>query len=335
MKYTIKHQSIKPFNTFGIDMDCDIVTIDSTEALYSFLEDNNRKFYVLGGGSNVLFTTDFDGIVLKNELKGIEVIEEDDKFISLSIASGESWHEFVVWALDNNYYGIENLSLIPGTVGAAPMQNIGAYGAEIKDVLTHVEFINYNDMSIQQLSVDECKLGYRDSIFKKDLKEKCFITSVGIKLSKIPNINIGYGAINDKLSAWDISNPTPHDISNAIIDIRKSKLPDPENLGNAGSFFKNVIITQETLTSLKSFYPNIPHYPTDTGDIKLPTAWLIDQCGWKGKRIGNVGTHVNHALVLVNYGGATGDEIMALSKDIQQSVWEKFSIEIRPEVNVC
>jgi len=298
-----------------------------------FNQKNKSSFYVLGGGSNVLFHQSFEGLVIKNELKGINVSSETDDEVEIEVASGENWHDFVLWALDQDYFGIENLSLIPGTVGAAPMQNIGAYGVEIEDVLTYVEYLDYDSNTIKTIKAANCELGYRDSIFKKELKSKCFITKVGFKLQKVAKINSSYGAINQKLEAWDIENPTPKDISNAVIDIRQSKLPNPEVIGNAGSFFKNVLVNPREMADLKSFYPMIPHYPTDTKDIKIPTAWLIDQCGWKGKKIDNVGTHVNHALVLVNYGGAQGQDIMNLAHDIQQSVWEKFSIEIKPEVN--
>ncbi len=331
---SIKHQSIKAYNTFGIELLTDLIIINSVDMLHTFLTHNTRDYYIIGGGSNILFTDDFDQLLLKNELKGIDIVEEHDESVLLNVASGEVWHDFVLWSLDHHFYGIENLSLIPGTLGAAPIQNIGAYGVEIEDVLSYVEYIDLNSLEMVRLDASDCKLGYRDSIFKNELKSKCFITAVGIKLSKIAQPKISYGAIQEKLSSLNIVQPTPKDISNAIIDIRSSKLPDPKEIGNAGSFFKNISVSLGTIRDLKSLYPDIPHYPTEIDLFKIPTAWLIDQCGWKGKRIHNTGTHINHALVIVNYGNATGNEIVSLAEDIKTSVWEKFGLEIIPEVNI-
>lgn len=331
---SIKHQSIQPYNTFGINIQTDLMVINSVDKLKTFLANNTRDYYILGGGSNILFTEDFNQLLLKNELKGIQIIENNEENVLLNVASGEVWHDFVLWSLDHNYYGIENLSLIPGTVGAAPIQNIGAYGVEIEDVLSYVEYIDLESLETVRLEASDCKFGYRDSIFKKELKSKCFITAVGIRLNKNSMPEISYGAIQQKLKTLHIEHPTPRDISNVIIDIRSSKLPDPKEIGNAGSFFKNISVSLEIIRDLKSLYPDIPHYPTDNDLFKIPTAWLIDQCGWKGKRILNTGTHINHALVIVNYGNATGNEIESLAEDIKISVWEKFGLEIIPEVNI-
>ncbi len=298
---------------------------------------NNEDILFLGGGSNILFTKDFEGLVVKNNIKGKDTIRETDEWVELKVGSGEVWHDLVMYCVRRNWGGLENLSLIPGTVGAAPIQNIGAYGVEVKDVLTQVEAIEMETGKKLLFDNKACDFGYRDSVFKRELKGKVFITSITLRLTKTNhNTNINYGAIQ-KVIQLDYNNVISiENISNAVISIRQSKLPDPRQIGNCGSFFKNPIISASLFESLKNDFPTLPSYPViGNSSIKIPAGWLIEQCGWKGKTIDKrYGVHQQQALVLVNYGKSTGSEIKTLAMDIQKSVFDKFKVEIIPEVNI-
>jgi UDP-N-acetylmuramate dehydrogenase len=287
----------------------------------------------LGGGSNILFTRDIDALVIKIAIKGIDLIREDEDFVWLHAGAGEKWHDFVMYCVANDYAGVENLSLIPGTIGAAPMQNIGAYGVEIKDVVETVEAISVETAEMRTFSNEECLFGYRESIFKHALKGKLIITGVLFRLNKKPVYHIEYGDIRKTLTEMNVETPSIKAISEAVISIRESKLPDPAKIGNAGSFFKNPEIPAEQFDKLKSDFPNVPGYHTMPGFVKVPAGWLIEQAGWKGYREGDIGVHARQALVLVNYGGGSGAEIKALSEKIQQSVQEKFGVSLNAEVN--
>jgi len=328
--------SIQAFNTFGIDVKAryyfSLQTLTQLEELASLPAIQSSRL-VLGGGSNVLFTRDFNGIVIHNQLRGIEVVEEDDDTIWVKAAAGENWHSFVLHCIENNWCGIENLSLIPGKVGASPMQNIGAYGVEIKDVFHELEAWNIQKEQVDTFDREDCQFGYRESVFKHDLKNQYLILSVTFRLSKRPNVNVSYGTIEEVLNTMGVENPGIKEVSNAIIAIRQSKLPDPAEIGNAGSFFKNPVVSDNFASRLLSRYPHMPSYKVSEGEVKIPAGWLIEQAGWKGKRFNNYGVHEKQALVLVNYGGAKGQEIVDLSHEIQRDVQEKFGIIINPEVN--
>lgn len=331
--------SLKPFNTFGIDVKANyFARFSNTNELAQILESDVAKkneLLVLGGGSNLLLTKNFEGLVLKNEMKGMEIIPgQDADTIAVKSFAGELWHDLVLFAIENNLAGIENMSLIPGSVGAAPMQNIGAYGVEVKDVFHSLEAFEIATGNIRTFRKEECHFGYRESIFKRDLKNKYIIVSVTLVLRKTGAVNTTYGAINDELKKAGILNPTIRDVSNAVIAIRKSKLPDPAQIGNAGSFFKNPVIERQRFDVLKKQFPDIPSYPADEKHVKLAAGWLIEKAGWKGKTISNYGVHKNQALVLVNYGGAHGSEIYQLSEDILQSVKSEFGVELEREVNI-
>ncbi len=329
--------NLSSYNTFGISANAkQFITINSINEIALSIDAKifSQKHLIIGGGSNILLGGDYDGIVIKNNLKGKQVINEDDEFVWVKAAGGEIWHELVMFCVNLNLGGIENLSLIPGTVGAAPIQNIGAYGVELTDVFETLEAIDILTGELKIFSKAECAFGYRTSVFKTNLKGKYFITAVTFKLNKHPVIKMQYGAIKDVLAAQQIDAPTIKDISNAVIAIRSSKLPDPKILGNAGSFFKNPEISNTHYNDLKLVYPEMPGFHTQNNLTKVPAGWLIEQCGWKGKRVGNTGAHKDQALVLVNYGNATGQEIIALAETIQQSVMDKFGIAIVPEVNL-
>ncbi|MCX6351877.1 MAG: UDP-N-acetylmuramate dehydrogenase [Bacteroidetes bacterium] len=327
--------SLKDFNTFGMEVSAaKFVAVEAVEDVREVIQLKEKNILILGGGSNILFTKNFEGLVIKNNLKGIEKIKETATHIWVKAMSGEVWHNLVLHCIENGFGGIENLSLIPGTVGAAPIQNIGAYGVEIKDVLEEVEVMNMESGELKTFNNTDCKFGYRDSIFKYQSKGKYFVISVTLKLSLNPEINISYGAITDVLKAKNIINPSIKDVSEAVCEIRLSKLPNPTEIGNAGSFFKNPEVEKSVYNELKKLNPTMPGYEVDSTKIKIPAGWLIEQCGWKGKRIGNTGSHAKQALVLVNYGGATGMEIQQLSKEIQESVFSKFGVRIEAEVNV-
>ncbi len=330
-----KNSSLKPYNTFGIDVNARyFVAINDVSALQAILSDAawiaTPKF-ILGGGSNVLFTQDFDGLVIHNQILGIEKIDENPDHVYLKIGAGENWHQFVLYCVENNYAGIENLSLIPGTMGAAPIQNIGAYGVELKDTLHEVHAIDIAKNAPVIFKNVECQLGYRDSIFKNTLKNKHIVTHVILRLNKKPVFHLEYGALKEKLKGKTISIKT---ISDAVIQIRQEKLPDPKKIPNAGSFFKNPIVAEDLFLSLQKKYPNMPYFVEENHHFKIPAAFLIESCGFKGKRFGNVGVHEKQALVLVNYGNGTGTEIKQLSVQIQQAVKEQFGIALMTEVNV-
>ncbi len=327
---------LKAFNTFGISAKAKkFATFSSLDELKGLLsERKEEELLVLGGGSNLLLTQDFDGLVLRNEIKGIETISESESDIVLKVGAGEVWHEFVLFCVNNNYAGIENLSLIPGSVGASPMQNIGAYGVEIKDTFEKLDAFHIENLELHSFSNSECEFGYRESVFKKGKKGQYIITHVYFRLSKIAKINSTYGAIETVLEAKGIKNPTIKEISDAVIEIRTSKLPDPKLIGNAGSFFKNPVVEKTLFEKIKINYADTPSYPINEKCVKIPAGWLIETAGWKGKSLGNYGVHKNQALVLVNYGGATGKEIWDLSSDIKKDVYSKFEIDLEREVNV-
>jgi UDP-N-acetylmuramate dehydrogenase len=328
-----------PFNTFGIhSMARYLVTVstvdEAKEVFTSNLFRENRSL-VLGGGSNILLTKDFDGLVIKNEIMGITAVREDSARIELKVGSGHNWHSLVMYCVSHDLGGIENLSLIPGTVGAAPMQNIGAYGVEIREVIQSVEAVEVQSGLIRKFSREECAFGYRESVFKQNLKDRYFISSITLSLTKKDHrFNISYGSIKEVLEEKKAKDLTIRAISEAVIDIRKKKLPDPLVIGNAGSFFKNPSIDSTAFDVLRKNYPAVPSFPGENNLVKIPAAWLIEQCGWKGKTLDNIGVHKHQALVLVNYGGGDGNKIWQLAMDIQSSVKEKFNIVLQPEVNV-
>jgi len=331
--------SLRPYNTFGIDVKAKyFVRINSKEDFQELINSvtyKNNPTFILGGGSNVLFTQDFNGLIIKDDLKGISIVDETSHLIHIKAQAGENWHQFVLYCVNNNYGGVENLSLIPGTMGAAPMQNIGAYGIEVKKVIKEVEGIDRSNGEIRLFSNEECRFGYRESVFKQELKEKYFISSVTLTLTKNNHrITTSYGAIQDTLKQMNVVQPTIQSVSDAVIHIRQSKLPDPIVIGNAGSFFKNPTISLRQYEELKKSYSQIPGYTSENQLVKVPAGWLIEQCNWKGKRINHVGVHSQQALVLINYGDAKGEEIFSLAMNIQSSVKEKFNIDITTEVNI-
>lgn len=333
----IEHNiSLKPFNTFGFDLKAEhFIRFSSILGLSEILKEHAEKpLFILGGGSNILLTKNVEGLVLKNEIKGIKIIEDHEDFVIVESGAGEVWHDFVEHCINNGWAGIENLSLIPGSVGASPMQNIGAYGVEIKDVFTYLSALNIATGEMENFNAEQCKFGYRESVFKQALKGKYIICYVAFKLSKKAIKNTTYGAIEDELKKMGVSDPSIEDISKAVISIRQSKLPNPAEIGNAGSFFKNPIISEQHVQKLQKIYPNIPNYPSINGTKKLAAGWLIEKAGWKGKTIGNIGVHKNQALVLVNYGGGSGEEILALSTAIIEDIKTKFDVELEREVNI-
>ena len=335
----LQNISIKRYNTFGLDIKAKYFCVVKTkEEFIEVMQSNtfkNNTHLILGGGSNILFTEDYQGLIIKNEMKGIEVVKENEKHIEIAVSSGEIWHDLVLYCITNNWGGIENMSLIPGTVGAAPIQNIGAYGKEIKDYLVKVEVIDKASLKTSYFDNQNCVFDYRNSIFKSKLKGKYFISKVFLKLDKSPHkINVKYGDILSTLTQNNISKPNIKDVSDAVIEIRQSKLPDPSKLGNAGSFFKNPIISQKAFDEFIIKHPSAPHYIVGKDAIKIPAGWLIEQIGWKGKVIGQTGSHKKQALVLVNYGQAKGEEIKQLALNIIDSVKKHFNIEIEPEVNI-
>ena len=333
----LENTSLKPYNTFGIDVKASYLgRFSSVGELQEALQQlSNQELLVLGGGSNVLFVRErFDGCVLLNEIKGFDVVEETNDWVIVRSGAGEIWHEFVLKCIEHGFCGIENLSLIPGSVGASPMQNIGAYGVEIKDVFEKLEAYHIESGEVQTFSKEECEFGYRESVFKRKLKGQYIITSVCFRLAKNSAVNTSYGVIAAELEKEGIVNPTMKDVSNAVIAIRKSKLPDPKEIGNAGSFFKNPVVDISLLEKILTQYPTAPNYPATEGSVKLAAGWLIEQTGWKGKTLGHYGVHALQALVLVNYQGATGQEIYDLSTSIIADVKEKFGVELEREVNI-
>ncbi len=326
--------SLKPYNTFGIDVPAEYFTELSDIGLLNELTSLPQQKHIIGGGSNILLTKPVHGLVVHNTLKGISVEKEDNDHIWLKVASGEVWHNLVLYAINNGWGGLENLALIPGTVGASPMQNIGAYGTEAKETIESVTCWHWQEKTFVAYNNSECAFGYRDSIFKHGLKDKVFITSVVYKLRKQPAYNTSYGAIEQELVEMGVTELSVKAIAQAVINIRTSKLPDPKQAGNAGSFFKNPTIPVTHYERLHSEYPDIPSYKVNDAMIKVPAGWLIEKCGWKGYRSDDIGVHARQALVLVNYGNAKGSDIWKLSGDIVQSVQEKFRIELEREVQV-
>lgn len=332
----LENISLKAYNTFGIDKKAKYFSIvhskEDLRELLKWAKSKGEKILILGGGSNILLTQDLDFLVIKIEIMGITLLEETQDEVLIEVGAGVVWHDLVLYTISRNWGGIENLSLIPGTVGASPMQNIGAYGVEIKEVFENLKAIDRSDFSVLVFERDDCNFGYRESIFKHELKDKFIICSVTFRLQKSPDFKITYGAIQQTLQEKGVKELNLKSISDAVISIRKSKLPDPKEIGNSGSFFKNPTIPDSEFEKLKENYPNIPGYKNEEG-TKVPAAWLIEQTGWKGKRFGDVGVHQNQPLVLVNYGNGSGEDIVALSKKIQKAVFDKFQIELSPEVN--
>ena len=338
----IQHDiSLRQFNTFGIDATAKYFASFQTEKeLISILEETEvliekdfSKLLFLGSGSNILFTKDFDGVVLKNEIAGTQVVHEDEDFVYVTAGAGVNWHEFVMFCVENDLGGVENLSLIPGTVGASPIQNIGAYGVELKDSLFSLRALDILEKEWLVFSNKDCAFGYRTSIFKTTLKGRVVITSVTFRLTKKHKLHLDYGAILSQMNLNKIASPSIKDVSHAVIAIRTSKLPDPQIIGNAGSFFKNPIVSEAFFHKIKVAYPDIVVNETSEG-YKLAAGWLIEKAGWKGYRHGDAGCYANQALVLVNYGGASGVDILGLSIEIIRSVQDKFGVELTPEVNI-
>ncbi len=329
------NKNLKEYNTFGISVKAEMFAVfSSIEELKQILSfRNDKKLLVLGGGSNLLLTKDFDGLVIKNEIKRFEVIEETVSEVIVESGAGENWHEFVLNCIDKGFGGVENLSLIPGSVGASPMQNIGAYGVEIKDVFESLTAYHIASGEIHYFDKTKCEFGYRESIFKNKVKGEYIILTVTFRLTKNPTINSSYGAINEQLKVMGIQVPTIKELSAAVIAIRQSKLPDPKIIGNAGSFFKNPTVDNVLLEKIQENYPDIPNYPAENGR-KLAAGWLIEKAGWKGRTFDNYGVHKLQALVLVNYGNCTGQEIFDLSSQIIQDVFEKFGVLLEREVNI-
>ena len=333
-----ENTSLKPFNTFGIEVSAAYYAkFNSVNSLKLLLQQNaGLPIFILGGGSNVLFTKDYNGLVLKNEILGFKTIEENNTSIVIEAGAGMNWHSFVLKCIDINYGGIENLSLIPGNIGASPMQNIGAYGVEIKDVFEYLDAVHIKSGEVKRFHKSDCAFGYRESVFKRKLKGEYIICRVAYRLSKNKHkLNTSYGAIENELQNMQITNPTIRDVSNAVIAIRQSKLPDPKEIGNAGSFFKNPVVSKKKLEKLLDKYPSIPNYPSTENKAKLAAGWLIEQAGWKGKTFDErYGVHKKQALVLVNYNDAKGQEILRLSDDIIADVAFKFDVHLEREVNI-
>lgn len=332
-----KNKSLRNYNTFDIDVRArEFISVETLDVLKNILSEYaSEEIYILGGGSNILLTRDIDKLVVHLNMKGISVISEDESEVVLKVMAGENWHELVLYCIENNYGGIENLSLIPGNTGTAPIQNIGAYGVELQDVFVSCVALEIETGKEKIFHKTDCKFGYRNSIFKNEAKGEYIITSVRLRLTKRAHKkNISYGAITGILAEKNIENPSIKEISDAVISIRKSKLPDPKVLGNSGSFFKNPVISAEEFQQFKSNYPKAPFYEVSATQFKIPAGWLIDQAGFKGMRFGDAGIHDQQALVLVNHGNATGEEIWQLALKIQGKIKDKFGIYIEPEVTV-
>lgn len=329
--------SLKPYNTFGLDIPAEYFLEITDESQLAEITDDTSlpaERRVLGGGSNILLTKPVPGVLLHNRIMGMKRAKETDERVWLEIGAGEKWHDLVMYAINNDLAGLENLSLIPGTVGASPMQNIGAYGVEVKETIDSVTGWHWKEKSLITYTNEECKFGYRDSVFKNELKDQVFITSVTFRLNKEPEFNTSYGAIEQELKEMGVRELSIRAISEAVIAIRTSKLPDPRVIGNAGSFFKNPTIDAETFKALKNDHSEIPSYPAGNDRVKVPAAWLIEKCNWKGFRKGDAGVHTRQALVLVNYGHAKGADIWSLSEDIIQSVNDQFGITLEREVQL-
>lgn len=333
----LHNYSLKKHNTFGIDANArKFIAIHNTDQLREVLRQNQDETkFILGGGSNMLLTQDIDALVIHIDIKGKKVVSENHDFVEVQCNAGENWHEFVLWTIDQGFGGLENMSLIPGNVGTTPVQNIGAYGTEIKDTFVFCEAMNTMTFEIRTFDKSACQFGYRESIFKNEIKGQYIITSVTFRLTKRNHkINTSYGDILAELAKNNIQVPTLKDVSNAVIAIRKSKLPDPAELGNSGSFFKNPVIPKQQFDTVKEKFPDIKFFPVSDTEVKVPAGWLIEQAGFKGKRFGDAGVHKNQALVLVNYGNATGAEILEVSRKVQQAVYDIYGINIEAEVNI-
>jgi len=330
-----KNVSLKSLNTFGIDASADLFAeVKSVDELSKILA-THKDLFILSGGSNILLTKNISQPVVYLNTKGIEIIDQKPDFVMVKAQAGENWHDFVLWCLSNDFGGLENLSLIPGNVGTSPMQNIGAYGVEIKDCFDSLEAMEISSGNIKNFTAKECSFGYRESVFKNVLKGKYIILNVTFKLSvSAHTINANYGAIRDQLASQKVSAPSIQDISKAVIAIRKSKLPDPKEIGNSGSFFKNPVISLDHFLKIQVENTDAPHYKISDDSIKVPAGWLVEQCGFKGKRFGDAGVHKNQALVLVNYDKAQGSEILNLAKTIQAAISNKFGIDLEMEVNI-
>ncbi|PTU66185.1 UDP-N-acetylenolpyruvoylglucosamine reductase [Chromobacterium sp. Panama] len=330
------HHPLKSLNTFGMDARArDFCRLDALSELPALLDSPAYRagpVLWLGGGSNLLFTRDYPGLVVKLELRGVRLLEESGEDVIVEAAAGENWHDFVLRTLEQGWYGLENLSLIPGTVGASPIQNIGAYGVEAKDHIHQVVCADLERGGAElTLSKADCRFGYRDSVFKHEAAGRLLVTAVRFRLSRAPRLRTGYGDIQQELDAAGIAAPTPQDVSDAVIRIRSSKLPNPAELGNAGSFFKNPVLPAEQAQALLARHPTLPHYPAADGKVKLAAGWLIDQCGLKGHRDGDAGVHARQALVLVNYGAASGEQMRALADKVRAEVHQRFGVELEPE----
>lgn len=332
-----KNISLKKFNTFGIDAKAKFfLQVNSIEELKNALElkEYDKKF-IISGGSNMLITKDINALVLHINLKGKQVISETNEHVLVKVMAGEVWHDMVLWCLDQDFGGLENMSLIPGNTGTSPIQNIGAYGVELKDNFSSCEALKKEDLSMQKFSKEECKFGYRDSFFKNEGKNQYIITSVTFKLTKTNHqLNTSYGAIEEALKSKGIHHPTIKDVSNAVVSIRQSKLPDPKELGNSGSFFKNPVLNKLAFNKFIKEHPKAKYYEVSNNAFKIPAGWMIEACGFKGKRFGDAGVHKNQALVLVNHGNATGTQILELAHAIIDTVYKKFGVKINPEVNI-
>lgn len=330
--------SLKQLNTFGLNQKAKYFStfesIDELKDCITWAKNQNTTPYILGGGSNILLTKDLDCLVLHNTIKGKRVVEESDDHIILEIGGGEVWHDLVMFSIQNGWSGIENLALIPGRVGAAPIQNIGAYGVELKDVFHSLDFLHFEKDNLQKFEAKECKFGYRDSVFKGPLKGKGVIVSVRLKLNKTFSPNISYGAIQSELESMGKKSARAADVAEAVIRIRSSKLPDPKKIGNSGSFFKNPVISTSLLEGIKAKDPNIPAYPVNEKSVKVAAGYLIEKAGFKGFRKGDAGMHEKQALVLVNHGDAKGIELVEMAEMVQEAVFKKFSIKLEPEVNI-
>lgn len=331
-----KNISLKRHNTFGIDVSTNYYakanTVEKVLYAINFASYNKVPIYILGGGSNILLTKNFDGVIINPAIQGITLMEDMPEDVILRAGAGVNWDTFVDYCVERGFGGVENLSNIPGNVGAAPIQNIGAYGVEAKDTIVKVEGIQIDSRKIVDLNSSECRFDYRDSVFKQELKGKFAVTYVWFKLSKNVILRTNYGNLDEELSR--LGERTLKTVRQAVINIRTAKLPDPNIIGNAGSFFKNPIVKISQFNLIKSKYPSVPSYPVSENFVKIPAGWLIEQCGWKGKQVGNCGVHANQALVIVNYGNATGEEILILAQSIQKSVEQTFSVKLEMEVNV-
>jgi UDP-N-acetylmuramate dehydrogenase len=332
----LRNISLKKYNTFGLDYKADcLISIETENEVVKILQNQHslkQPLFVLGGGSNILFTKDPKETILHAEIMGIDITEQNTEYIIVSSGAGVIWDDFVKWAVNSGFGGLENLSLVPGLVGATPVQNIGAYGVEAKDYIEKVRAVSLTDGSIREFCTDECRFGYRDSIFKNELKGKYLITKVWFRLSVKPVFNLMYGSLKEETKKFgEVSLNT---VRQAVINIRTAKLPDPANTGNAGSFFKNPVLSPSAADMFKQKYPSVPFYSEPSGDIKIAAGWLIDQCGWKGKRLGDAGVHDQQALVLVNCGKAKGEDILRLSEEINKSVYDRFGIGLEREVEV-